>query len=435
MAQPYNYMLPQANPLESVTSGLQLGATLGQLAQQKEEADLLKAKRERAALFQTDMASFLTDPTPRKSIDLIKKYPEYVEKIQAGRKAGEEAEDRAEFDLVKNMFVAANNGNLDYAKGLMQKHIDVLKSEGKDASEFEPILNAFDSGNANKVIGYLSSQAAALYPDEWIKTSEAMEKSKQEQAKSAKFLSEAKEAASKAKFSDSILASQLAKSNWDIKKLQSDIDVAQQNKRIAAMEAVYKRETDDLRRQELQGKIDLAKEQRESTLKTKAAEGEAALLIADNTLNTIDKILKNKSWKDVVGSFEGGQYTGPLLTGLDEKEQEAIRDIETLGSQIFLNQVRQFGSTVGLTEKEGDKIQASLQSLSRAQSESAFKNNLLTIKAIVEKGRQNTLNKYGMPDRPIEQFLPQEKKKATSKGAMAPTQNMLEADRILSGGR
>ena len=86
-------MLPQENPLESVTSGLQLGATLGQLAQQKEEADLLKAKRERAALFQTDMASFLTDPTPRKSIDLIKKYPEYVEKIQAGRKAGEEAEE------------------------------------------------------------------------------------------------------------------------------------------------------------------------------------------------------------------------------------------------------------------------------------------------------------------------------------------------------
>lgn len=216
MAQPYNYMLPQVNPLESVTSGLQLGATLGQLAQQKEEADLLKAKRKRAALFQTDMASFLTDPTPRKSIDLIKKYPEYVEKIQAGRKAGEEAEDRAEFDLIKNMFVAANNGDIDYAKGLMQKHIDVLKAEGKDASEFEPILNAFDSGNANKVIGYLSSQAAALYPDEWIKTSEAMEKSKQEQAKTQEGQAKAEQERAKAQYALKQQAAELGLTNAQI---------------------------------------------------------------------------------------------------------------------------------------------------------------------------------------------------------------------------
>lgn len=216
MAQPYNYMIPQTSVLDTVLSGLRAGAAIGELARQKREQDRLAAEQQRAALFQTDMASFLTDPTPRKSIDLIKKYPEYVEKIQAGRKAGEEAKDRAEFDLVKNMFVAANNGNLDYAKGLMQKHIDVLKAEGKDASEFEPILNAFDSGNANKVIGYLSSQAAALYPDEWIKTSEAMEKSKQEQAKTQEGQAKAEQERVKAQYALKQQAAELGLTNAQI---------------------------------------------------------------------------------------------------------------------------------------------------------------------------------------------------------------------------
>lgn len=428
MPAPINYMIQRPDIGGSLIEGLKLGTAVSNVRMQREQEAKKRA-------FQNDMTSFLTNPTAEKSLNLLKNYPEYSQQIQAAAKTGSEAEDKAEFDFTKKIFSATTSGNVDFAKTLTNERIEALKNSGQDTRAYERLLQSFDSANPKAAVGLIALQGAALFPEEWKKFAVASMAYEKEQAETEEHKAKSKKAASEAKFSDSILASQLEKNNWDIAKLQNDIEVAQQNRRIAAMEAVYKRETDDLKKQELQNKIDAAKEQRESTLRAKAAEGEATLLTADNTINTINKILKNPAWTDVVGLFEGGSYTGPLLTGLDEKEQEAIRDIETLGSQIFLNQVRQFGSAAGLTEKEGEKLQTSVQSTARGQSESAFKNNLLTIKAIVEKGRQNTINKYGIPDRPVQQFAPAEKKKMTGKGAMTPTQNMLEADRILSGGR
>ena len=85
-------------------------------------------------------------------------------------------------------------------------------------------------------------------------------------------------------------------------------------------------------------------------------------------------------------------------SAFDDKESDAIAAINTLGSQSFLSAVAQAGSMSGLTEKEGEKLQNSVASLTRAQSEKAFEANMREFQRLMLKARANIATKYGIPD-------------------------------------
>jgi NAD(P)-dependent dehydrogenase (short-subunit alcohol dehydrogenase family) len=168
------------------------------------------------------------------------------------------------------------------------------------------------------------------------------------------------------------------------------------------MNAAAAREGNALRREELKLKVQEARNALDDKIRTKQADVESAAGTIDNLINTVDRLKKNPSLDDVVGSIEGRM---PAVFG--DENADAVALIETLGSQTFLAQIPAMKGLGALSEKEGDKLQSSLQNLSRAQSERQFRANLDEVQRLMLKARKNVETRYGIkagpPDTPAVQ--------------------------------
>jgi hypothetical protein len=74
--------------------------------------------------------------------------------------------------------------------------------------------------------------------------------------------------------------------------------------------------------------------------------------------------------------------------------------VETLGSQAFLAQIPKMKGSGALSEKEGDKLQASLQNLSLKQSPDQLKKSVTEAMRLLEKGRATAAERAGLPSTP-----------------------------------
>ena len=184
----------------------------------------------------------------------------------------------------------------------------------------------------------------------------------------------------------------LQKKGWDIKTIENDIEYKKQANRIAAMNAATAREGNTLKQQELKLKIEEAQGKLAEKVREKASTAEAGATNIDNMLNTIERIKKNPSLNDVVGSIEGRL---PVI--FSDEAADATALIETLGSQAFLAQIPNIKGMGALSNAEGEKLQSALQNLSRKQSEKQFRENLDEASRLLKKGRENITRATGVP--------------------------------------
>ena len=182
------------------------------------------------------------------------------------------------------------------------------------------------------------------------------------------------------------------------RKTEQDIIIAKENARIAALNAAQAKETNVLRRAELKQKIDDATEKRDAADRDQKATVANQSADIDNFLNTAQRILQTP--KDVIASA-----TGPVASRLptlssDVADFEAL--VEALGSQAFIAQIPKIKGTGSLSEKEGDKLQASLQTLSLKQSPARLEENVKEAVRLLKKVRENISIKYGVPALPLD---------------------------------
>jgi len=148
----------------------------------------------------------------------------------------------------------------------------------------------------------------------------------------------------------------------------------------------------------LQQKIDEAKE------KSAAADRDQKATVAnqsadiDNFLNTAARILQTP--KDVIASATGPVASRLPTLSADVSDFEAL--VEALGSQAFIAQIPKIKGTGSLSEKEGDKLQASLQTLSLKQSPARLIENVTEAVRLLKKVRENISVKYGVPALPLD---------------------------------
>jgi cell division protein ZapA (FtsZ GTPase activity inhibitor) len=150
--------------------------------------------------------------------------------------------------------------------------------------------------------------------------------------------------------------------------------------------------------QELQQKIDESKEKRDATDREQRALVSNQSADIDNFLNTAQRVINTP--KDVIKSA-----TGPVASRLptlssDVADFEAL--VEALGSQAFIAQIPKIKGTGSLSEKEGDKLQASLQTLSLKQSPERLIENVNEAVRLLKKVRENISLKYGVQAPPID---------------------------------
>jgi hypothetical protein len=239
--------------------------------------------------------------------------------------------------------------------------------------------------------GFGTAREEELAPS---KQREAVAAADKAAADAAKATADAQKAAVAAKFAESNAVIDLQKKGWDITKIQSDIDIAKQNSRIAAMNAATAKEGNALKRQENEIKLKEMIDKRDATVREKVAEVESARGDMDNFLNTADRILKTP--KNIVGSAAGPISSRMPTLSQDTADFEAL--VETLGSQAFMSQIPKMKGAGALSEKEGDKLQSSLQNLSLKQSPERLIENVKEAQRLILKGRATLAKRSGLPE-------------------------------------
>jgi hypothetical protein len=215
-------------------------------------------------------------------------------------------------------------------------------------------------------------------------------------ADAAKAMADAQKAAVDAKFTERKEQAEIDKSAAVIRKSDADIIINRENARIAALNAAQAKETNVLRRDELRQKIDDAKDKRDTADRDQRATLASQSADIDNFINTAEQIKRTPI--SIIKSATGPIASRLPTTNQDVADFEAL--VETLGSQAFIAQIPKIKGTGTLTEKEGDKLQASLQNLSLKQSPSQLIANVTEAVRLMEIARVNIAARAGLPALP-----------------------------------
>lgn len=173
---------------------------------------------------------------------------------------------------------------------------------------------------------------------------------------------------------------------------RQELELKKLDTKEKVIERSLQRETNELKKQELQQKLDAAKTEKTNAERDKNAALEQSYFSIDNMLNTVARIENDPKLDSVVGTVQGR-----MDAYVDDEAAATIRLIENLGSQAFMAMIPGLKGMGALSNAEGDKLGASLQNLSRVTSEKAFRANLNEVKRLMGKSRKFLADKYGKP--------------------------------------
>jgi hypothetical protein len=435
--QPIDYATDVQSPFEAALGGFKLGSDVAtiQATQQKRELErqaLVKAQEK-----QTDLENLFKDPNAtaadyaRVTAFLPKDQAENVLK-SFNMMTGEQQQTR--LAQSGQIFSALKAGQPEIAKNLLKDQAVALRNSGRenDAKAAETYLQLIDLNptGAQTTIGLMMAQlpGGKEYLENVDKTlgtmrAEALAPSelKQKVADADKAVADATSAQAKAKNASEVEAANAAKATADankaqvdaefarakavleaqqqaatLRKTEADILIDRENARIAALNAATAKETNNLKRQELQQKIDDATEKRDAATREQQATLVTQTSDIDNFLNTATRVINTP--RNIIESATGPVASRLPTLSTDVSDFESL--VETLGSQAFIAQIPKIKGTGNLTEKEGDKLQASLQNLSLKQSPDRLLENVKEAMRLLEKSRTNIVARSGLPNVP-----------------------------------
>jgi hypothetical protein len=427
---PINYAVDVQSPFEAALGGFKLGAGVA-------EVEATRAARERALTAQTALSDLFKNPNATASD--YARVTAFLPKdqaaiVQQGFEAQTKEQQQNTLRIGTQAYTAIKSGNLDVAQMQLKEQAEALRNAGKEkeAQGYDDLSNLIRLNptgaqttiglsiaqlpggkdfldNADKALSTIRTEALspsvlkksvadadAAVAEAEKKVAEAKDTPARLVAEQEKRVADAAKAKVDAEFARSNVLLEQEKKRADIKKTEADILIARENNRIAALNAAQARETNVIRRQELQQKIDDAIEKRESTKREQQATLASVQADVDNFVNTATQVLNTPI--EIIRSA-----TGPVASRLPTLSQE-VADfeglVETLGSQVFIAQIPKIKGTGSLTEKEGDKLQASLQNLSLKQSPDQLKKNITEAVRLLEKARANAAERAGLPSTP-----------------------------------
>jgi hypothetical protein len=438
MAQPFSYMLNVPDPAAAVTGGLQQGV---QLASMMERADLISAQKrqtelENAALrakaqLQADqqaaIKAFYDLPSNLRTADdyerLTATLPkEQAENIRAGFEAKSKEQQRQELLFGGRVFSALRSGDRETANTLLRQRAEASRNAGDEANarayENAAEMAAISPDQAELFVGTTLSALPGgkdfinnVAAQSEMRTSEAMAP-----GKIAKAVAEGK------------TAEIIAATEQKMRDAEIALKGAQGTAAKAAAGASYasaKRTLRDIQHIDAMepGQVALLAAQTQSELAEaakKRGEGGAsgALDAGQRVLDTVSSLrgMGGGSFK-VLGDIAGPvQAKLPTLKGPSADAESAI---ETLKSQVFLQQIKNMKGMGALSEKEGDKLTASVANLSLTQSPERLQKNIEYIEATTRKAMEK-MQSMG----------------SSGAGAAAPAAGVFDAaDAILRGGK
>lgn len=418
MAQPFNYSLDVKTPFEASMQGVQsalglanaidAGKIAGQQSQlltaQTSANEALAAQRrletKTAQALQVDLGKLATNPTPAAIASVMVKYPALAEQLKTTYTTLSTEQQNARVGQASQIYAALRAGKADIAKQIVADQSAAYRNSGMEteAKQLEALGKLIEVSPETAVTSTGLFLSAAMGAEKFTENFTKLESERRAQEKAPAELTEAQakaaKAATEAKFAESKAVADLEKVGWETTKLQEDIKIAKENQKIAAATLALQRANTDLSRKELGIRIDELKLKRDEAVRAKASEVESARSTMDNMLNTADRVLATPL--DVVGSA-----AGPVSSRMPTTSQ-ATADFEelvgTLSSQAFLAQVPTMKGLGALSNAEGEKLQAALQSFSLRQSPERLLANVREAQRLILKARASLSKKYGVPE-------------------------------------
>lgn len=445
MVQPIDYTIDVASPFESTMRGVQAGMAIrkNRLALADEEF-----RQQQAQALQQDLVALSEkeSPTGEDYAQIITRHPELSEHFKRGWDILDATQQQNKLSQASQVYAAMQSDNPEIAKQILQEQANAARNAGmeEEARGAETMLKLIDLDPNTAKTSAALALSSIMGPDKFSETFSKIGSERRAEelqpAEMTKREADAQSAAVSAKYAEAEAVQDLAKKGWDIKKLANDIQVSKDNVRIAAMKANLAKETNMLKRQELQQKIKEAERKRDVALMEKTAELESAYAGIDNSLNTIDRLLQNPELDNILGAVEGSSFYPSTLVGIvspfsdADRRADAVADLETVQSQAFLNnlmEAKSKGATFGsLTEREGERLVGYVKNLSRKQSEAQFRQNMVEMQRLLTKARSNLAKKHGVPTREEAQELPPEEQAlqaAPDTPAVEPTTDEINA--------
>ena len=461
---PINYSVDVQSPFEAALGGFKIGAAGAEIQAQQQKRDLEIQAAQQAQQRQTELADLFKNPNAT-SAD-YERVVAFLPKDQAAIVTGgferkTKAQQETDLRMGAEVYSAIKSGQPDIAMQMLTDQAAAFRNSGREneakaaeasakAIELNPTMAQTTVGlymarlpggtgyleAADKALATIRAEAKA--PSELAKSVADADKAvadaiaAQATATNAPAMAkadadlkvaQARKAEVDAEFAKAKAVLEVQQQAATLRKTDADILIAQENNRIAALNAAQAKETNVLRRQELQQKIDDATKKRDEADRDQKATLASQVSDIDNFLNTATRVVNTP--KDVIKSA-----TGPVTSRLptlssDVSDFESL--VETLGSQAFITQIPKIKGVGALSEREGDKLQASLQNLSLKQSPERLVENVNEAVRLLTKARANITARSGLATIPFEVRLP------NGQTATFPTQAAVDAFKKQAG--
>lgn len=434
--QPLNYMLNVPDPSQAVTAGLQQGVQLASmmertdaLAAQKQQTLLenqaLQAKASRAKAFQDELGKMTAEGFTAKGLnELMIRFPEAAKQLEAQYTNLGTQERQARVDALLPVAAAVNAGDSVSAQLVLRDQIEALTNSGKtdEAKAASRMLDLITTNPAAAKSTLNLATAGAMGMDKYADTLVKFEGSRREEelqpAKIAKAIAEGKTAEivanTEQKMRDAEIA--LKGAQTTSAKASAGASYASAKKSLAEIDRI--KEMTPAERDKVIAETE--KLRAEAAVKRGEGTSAGALDAGQRVLDTVQSLRGMSGGNFKVLSDIAGPVRGklPTVTGTSADAESAI---ETLKSQVFLQQIKNMKGMGALSEKEGDRLAASVANLSLTQSPEQLRKNIeyieSTTTAAMEKLR-------GMGGAPAGEVAP-----------VAGADVRAQADAILRGGK
>ena len=173
----------------------------------------------------------------------------------------------------------------------------------------------------------------------------------------------------------------------DIKQEANDIRRLESKER--SLDRQLSRETNELKRQQLESKLVDTKKDKKNKINTVKIEGEKAIVEINDSISVAKEIREHEGLDAAVG----GTSIFPTIPGSDAANFES--KLEQFKSKQFLTNIQKMKGMGSLSESEGKKIAAAAGALDLSMSEKAFRREMDIIINGLKKAKEFTNKKYG----------------------------------------
>lgn len=149
MAQPFDYSLKIPAPGEAFMSGMQIGQQQQQVEAQRARAQAELDKQTRLAAFGTEVTNWVKNPTPDGYKQLMAKYPEYQQEINAVQKGASAAERPVIRSLAGEALMAHRNKKPETVISLIDQRIAAAADNPQIVQKLQDMKSVYEQYSDN----------------------------------------------------------------------------------------------------------------------------------------------------------------------------------------------------------------------------------------------------------------------------------------------